>query len=124
MSADDFGSFGFIIQKFIHLRDGAVKSDHGVTVVVHIQDEVLSHHCQADECDIRLSFHDLKNRRVPYKTNAPAPEDSLTSISGKRAETSLERRFVRDLNPRRVPASTDDSRVATRRRKFRLWSRP
>ena len=38
--------------------DGAVEGGHGEAVVVHVQDEVLAHDGQTDECDVCRLFHD------------------------------------------------------------------
>ena len=48
MRAENFGALGFLVQKLVHLGDGAVVSDDGEAVVVHVEDEVLAHDCQAD----------------------------------------------------------------------------
>ena len=39
--------------------DGAVVGHDGEAVVVHVEDEVLAHDGQADECDVALWFHDV-----------------------------------------------------------------
>ena len=55
--ADDIRAFGFPGQELVHLGDRAVESHHGVAVIVHIQDEILAHDGQTDECDVRFRFH-------------------------------------------------------------------
>ena len=37
--------------------DGAVVGHDGEAVVVHVEDEVLAHDGQADECDVCFRFH-------------------------------------------------------------------
>jgi hypothetical protein len=57
MGADDVGALGFLVEEFVHLGHGAVEGDHGEAVVVHVQNQVLPHHGEADECDVSFSFH-------------------------------------------------------------------
>ena len=38
---------------------GAVESHHGVAMVAHVQNQVLAHDCQADQCDVCRLFHDV-----------------------------------------------------------------
>ena len=57
MRADDLGALGFVGEEVVHLRDGAVVGDDGEAVVVHVQNQILAHDGQADECDIAFRFH-------------------------------------------------------------------
>jgi len=57
MRADDLGALGFVGEKMIHLLDRAVERNDGEAVVVHVEDEILAHHGQTDECDVSLRFH-------------------------------------------------------------------
>jgi hypothetical protein len=57
VGADDLRPLRFVGEEFFHLRDGAVVSDDGETVVVHVEDQVLAHDGQPDEGDISLWFH-------------------------------------------------------------------
>ena len=41
-----------LAEKFIDLRDGAIKNGHGEAVIVHVEDEVLAHDSQADQSDV------------------------------------------------------------------------
>ena len=54
---DGFAALGGVVQELIDLGDRAVVGHHGVAVVVHVQDEVLAHHGQTDQCDVRGWFH-------------------------------------------------------------------
>src|SRR5262249_19627032 len=57
MGADNFRALGFFGKEFIHLFDGAVESDHGETVIIHVQNQILAHHGQTDHCNISIGFH-------------------------------------------------------------------
>ena len=61
MRADDFCAFGFVGEKVIHLLDRAIERDDGEAVVVHVQNEILAHDGQPDECDVCLRFHKVKS---------------------------------------------------------------
>jgi hypothetical protein len=56
-------------------------------VVVHIQDQVLAHDCQTDQCDVCRLFHDL----APEKSGGPPDHGKLSvlqmTISGTTAST-------------------------------------
>jgi len=55
--ANDLRAFGFVGEKRIYLVGGAVVSDDGEAVVVHVEDEILAHDGQTDECDVTLELH-------------------------------------------------------------------
>jgi len=55
VSADDVGALGFVGEEVVDLGGGAVEYGHFEAVVVHIEDEVLSHDGEADEADITRS---------------------------------------------------------------------
>ena len=62
VSADDVGALGFVGEEVVHLGDGAVEDGHLVAVVVHVEDEVLAHHGQADQADVtRGVWHTCSN---------------------------------------------------------------
>ena len=63
MRADDLGALGFAAEELIHLGHGAVEDGHGEAVVVHVENEILAHDGQSDQCDVSLSFH----RNIPIK---------------------------------------------------------
>jgi len=50
--ADNLRAFGFVVHEVIDLGDGPVKDHHFVSVVVHVQHEILTHHGQPDKTDI------------------------------------------------------------------------
>src|SRR5262245_34418949 len=52
MPPHDLSSGGFVMNEFVYLRDGAVEDGHAIAVVVHIQNQVLSHHGQADQTNV------------------------------------------------------------------------
>ena len=43
---------GILLDKLIDLAGGAVEDGDAVAVVLHVEDEVLSHHGKADQSDI------------------------------------------------------------------------
>ena len=54
---NDFGALGFLVQEIIHLGHGPVVNCDGESVIVHVEDKVLSHDRQAYQCNIRCWFH-------------------------------------------------------------------
>ncbi len=54
--ADDLGALGFVGQEVVHFGDGAVEDGHLEAVVVHVEDEVLSHDGEADQADVTRCF--------------------------------------------------------------------
>ncbi len=52
MSADDLGAFGLVGEEVVNFGDGAVEDGDFEAVVVHVEDEVLSHDGEADEADV------------------------------------------------------------------------
>ncbi len=60
MCADDFGAFGFVVEKFVHFGNGAIEDSDGEAVVVHVEDEVLAHDGEPDQTDVSLSVHKIK----------------------------------------------------------------
>ena len=57
VGADDVCPLGLVVEEIVHLGDGAVVGHDRVAVVVHVEDQVLAHDGQADECDVSLGFH-------------------------------------------------------------------
>jgi hypothetical protein len=57
MSAQNFRPLGFIAEKLVHLLNRAIVGRHDEAVVVHVEDEVLAHDRQTDQCDISVWFH-------------------------------------------------------------------
>ena len=54
MGALNLGAFSFIDQKFVHFGCGAIIHNDRVSMVVHVEDEVLAHDGQSDETDVSL----------------------------------------------------------------------
>ena len=52
VGADDLLSLGPAVDELVDLRRRAVEDGHGVAVALHVQDEVLAHHGQADQADV------------------------------------------------------------------------
>ena len=63
VGADDLRALGGVVQELVDLGRRAVEGDHGEAVVVHVQDQVLAHDGQADQCDVCRLFHDLLQTR-------------------------------------------------------------
>ena len=57
VGAENLRALGLVGEEVVHLRGGAVVGHDGEAVVVHVEDEVLAHDGQADQCDIRFWFH-------------------------------------------------------------------
>ena len=57
MRADDLGALGLVVEKIVHLGNGAVEGHHGEAVVVHVQNQILAHHGQPNQCNVSLWFH-------------------------------------------------------------------
>ena len=73
VGADDVGALGFPGEKVVHLGDGPVEGHHGEAVVVHVQNQILAHHGQPDQCNVSLRFHLLYqlNQRIDDTTDRP-----------------------------------------------------
>src|SRR5688572_27704962 len=52
----DLCSSGFLFDEFVYLGDGSIKYSHAVTMVVHVQDQVLAHDSQTDQSDVTTFF--------------------------------------------------------------------
>ena len=77
MRAEDLGALGFVVEEIVHLGDGAVEGHDGEAVVVHVQNQILAHDGQPDQCDVSFWFHlsyqlKLENRRYNSPPGAPA----------------------------------------------------
>ena len=76
MGAKDFRALGLVIEEVVHFGNRAVEGHHGKTVVVHVQNQILAHHGQTDECDISLWFHLLHSFKIgkhATETGPPGP---------------------------------------------------
>jgi hypothetical protein len=52
------------VYEIIHLRHRAVVGGHAEPLVIHIEDQVLSHHRQADQSYISFLLHDIILLRI------------------------------------------------------------
>ena len=52
------GAGRFAAQEFVHLGDSSIKHGHAIAVIVHVQNQVLAHHREANQSDI-TTLHDL-----------------------------------------------------------------
>ncbi len=52
VGADDVRALRLIDEKLVYLGHGAVVDGHDEAVVVHIENQVLAHHGEADEADV------------------------------------------------------------------------
>ena len=55
-TVDGVPAFGRTFQEIVYLAYGPIENRHLESLVVHVEDEVLSHNRQADEADIRFFF--------------------------------------------------------------------
>ena len=56
VATDHLGALRLIGEKLIDLRRRAVEDCHRVAVVVHVQNQILPHHGEADQTDIASSL--------------------------------------------------------------------
>ena len=59
MRADDLRALGLVGEEMVHLLHGAVVGHDGEAVVVHVQNEVLAHDGQTDQCNVSFWFHKI-----------------------------------------------------------------
>jgi hypothetical protein len=52
MGADDLGAFGFVGEEVVDFGDGTIEDGHFEAVVIHVEDEILTHYGEADEADV------------------------------------------------------------------------
>ena len=52
VGAHNLRALGFVRNKLIYFGDRSIENGDLVAVIVHIQDQVLAHHGQADQSDI------------------------------------------------------------------------
>jgi hypothetical protein len=74
-----FGAFGFVREERVHFFSGSIVSHDSEAVIVHVEDEVLAHDGQTNECYVAGWLHDfylgdMKIRLVRGTIqNPPAP---------------------------------------------------
>jgi len=66
MSALYLGAFRLMRDKLIHLRNGPIENAHFVPVIVHVKDQILAHHRQADQPDVTASFFHVSDDSTPH----------------------------------------------------------
>ena len=49
-------TFGFIFEELRHFFHSSVKGTHGESMIVHVQNQILTHHRQTDNTDVRTHF--------------------------------------------------------------------
>merc|ERR1740128_1620145 len=57
VSTDDALTFGLIGEEFVHLRRGSVVGTNNEAVIGHVHYQILAHHRQTNQTDIRLLSH-------------------------------------------------------------------
>ena len=58
--AHDLCAGRFLLDEIVYFGDGSIKHTHAITVVVHIQDQILAHDSQADQSDVAaFLFHSI-----------------------------------------------------------------
>src|SRR6266436_4430073 len=70
-------AFGFVVEEVVNLGDGSIEYGNAVSMIVHVQDQILAHHGEADESDVaafcwhNLSFY-LQSSSMNSLTVKPA----------------------------------------------------
>ena len=80
------GALGLFGQEVVHLGDGAIVGHHDVAVVVHVEDEVLPHHRQADQADVSLRIH----RKFLAENAFPAHRKEAEGLEPRRGELRVD----------------------------------
>jgi hypothetical protein len=62
VSADDVGAFGFVGEEIVDFGNGAVEDGHFEAVVIHVENEVLTHHGKADQADVTRGVWHINSR--------------------------------------------------------------
>src|ERR1051325_10614157 len=90
MRADHMITLSLPVQKLVYFRNGPIKSDHSKTMIVHVQNQILAHHSQANNCNITFRFHrvDLSLKRS-FATILET-ETSATKNKKEREQSQLE----------------------------------
>jgi hypothetical protein len=57
MRADHLCPLRLIGEELVHLGHRSIKRHDRKAVIVHVQNQILAHHCQPDYRDITFSFH-------------------------------------------------------------------
>src|SRR5437773_273415 len=65
MRASDLRTFRFILEEIVDLRNRAVEHGHLIAVVVHVQDQVLTHNGQSNQCDVTALFVHRRSQMNP-----------------------------------------------------------
>ncbi len=52
MRSDDLRPFCFVTNKVVHLRNGPVEDRHPITVIVHVENQILTHYGEPNETDV------------------------------------------------------------------------
>src|SRR5262245_8017834 len=71
-------SGGFVLNEFVYLRNGAVEDGHAIAVVIHIQDQILSHHGQADQTNVTTFLLHKYSYWMCIPSGAPERLEALT----------------------------------------------
>ena len=70
-----------LVEEIVHLGHGAVEGHDGEAVVVHVQNEILAHHGQTDQCNISFWFHKIylpiQKMAREYNQNSRAGKQSF-----------------------------------------------
>src|SRR5581483_6033741 len=52
MGSDDLSPFCFVSGKFVYLGDCSIEDSHSITMVIHIENQVLAHDGQSNKADV------------------------------------------------------------------------
>ena len=66
MRADNLRALGLILDKVVYFGDGSIENGDLVAVVVHIQNQILTHHREANQSDVAICvWHSRSGRDSP-----------------------------------------------------------
>ena len=76
--ADDLRALGFVLDEVVNLGNGSIEHGHAEAVVVHVQNQILAHHREADQSDVTICiWHSLLLDEIVRKIDDSATPRSL-----------------------------------------------
>lgn len=89
LGPDDLCAFGFVGQELVHLFGGAIVGAHHEAVVVHVEDQILAHHGQSDQCNISPAHTQLQLVKFQHSVNFSHSRHSRLKFIAFRASTNI-----------------------------------